>query len=105
MTQTSDYVAALIKECRDSLRNPASTTYCPPSYKIEAPSAPAQGVQRAEGARPRLSARNPAWPLPVTLAWRNGPVPWVCVGARGGSLLLPGHLTIAEVVLRLNGRG
>lgn len=53
----------------------------------------------------RLPRRNPRDPLTVTVKLRGGPEAWVELHARGDMARLPGWVTIAEVVLMLNGQG
>lgn len=50
------------------------------------------------------SSRNARSPLGVTVKWRGGPEGWVELHARGAVMRVPGYVTIAEVVLKLNGQ-
>jgi hypothetical protein len=49
-----------------------------------------------------LPRRNPREPLTAKLKFRGGAEAWVEIHARGSILRVPGDLSIAEVVLRLN---
>jgi len=62
--------------------------------------------QHAEGvpmrSRPK---RNPRELLSCEVKSRGGPEAWVEIRARGAILRVPGYVTIAEVVRKLNGLG
>ena len=67
---------------------------------------PAQGHQDSapKGHRwRRLPVRNPRDPLTLTVKLRGGPEAWVEIHARGDLGRFPGYVTIAEVVLWVNG--
>jgi hypothetical protein len=51
----------------------------------------------------RLPVRNPRDPLTVSVKLRGGPEMWVEVHARGDVGRFPGYVTIAEVVMMING--
>lgn len=105
MPTPSPRTAALIAQARAKLCDPASTTYTPPSYTIASGRAKRASTVPAKRAPFAFPLRNPTKRVTITVAWRNGPVPWVEVGTALGPVLVPGHLTVAELVLRLSGRG
>lgn len=81
---------------------PVSTTWRTRRGKItRAP----QATQDSGGAKHRLSRmprRDPRTPLQATLKLRGGAEAWVEIHARGAVVRVPGHTSIAELVLLLN---
>lgn len=85
---------------------PLSTLYAPASATVPE-AAQAASKNRASKKRPLagLRRRDPQVPLLLEVAWRNGSMPWIHWRARGKEGHLPGHWSIAEVVLYLNNQG